>query len=74
MVRYGMTPMEALQAATVNAAELIGWTDRVGCLSPGTFADLIAVNGNPMENIRLLEDVEFVMKGGKVYVDQRGTK
>jgi imidazolonepropionase-like amidohydrolase len=66
MVRYGMTPMEAIRSATVVAAELLGWRDRVGSISRGTFADLIAVMGDPLEDISLLEDVRFVMKGGAV--------
>ena len=66
MVRFGMTPMEAIRSATVVAAALIGWSDRVGALEPGAFADLIAVEGDPLEDIALLEDVPFVMKGGEV--------
>lgn len=67
MVEYGMTPMEAIQAATVHAAELIGWPDSVGAIAPGRYADIIAVRGNPLQDIRLLENVAFVMKGGEVY-------
>ena len=67
MVEYGMTPMQAIQAATVNAAELIGWPDKVGRVAPGYFADIIAVEGNPLEDLSVLENVGFVMKGGKVY-------
>lgn len=67
MVEYGMTPMEAIQAATVHAAELIGWPDDVGAIEAGRYADIIAVEGNPLDNVRLLENVAFVMKGGKVY-------
>jgi imidazolonepropionase-like amidohydrolase len=67
MVEYGMTPMQAIQAATVHAAELIGWPDSVGAIEAGRFADIIAVDGNPLENVRSLEDVNFVMKGGVVY-------
>ncbi|MDA2913885.1 amidohydrolase family protein [Acidobacteriia bacterium AH_259_A11_L15] len=66
MVEYGMTPLEAIQAATINAAELLGWADRVGALEPGLFADLIAVEGNPLEDVTVLERVGFVMKGGTV--------
>ena len=69
MVEYGMTPLEAIQAATVHAAELLGWADRVGALEPGKFADLIAVEGNPLADVALLEKVGFVMKGGKVARD-----
>ena len=67
MVERGMTPMAAVQAATTGAAELIGWKDKVGQLAPGYFADLIAVADNPLANIRTLEDVPFVVKGGVLY-------
>ena len=72
MVKYGLTPMQAIQAATVNAADLLGWSDRVGSVAPGRYADLIAVAGNPLENITELERVEFVMKGGAVYKSPAG--
>ena len=58
---------EAIQAATVHAAELIGWPNDVGAIEAGRFADIIAVAGNPLDDVALLEDVRFVMKGGKVY-------
>lgn len=67
MVEYGMTPLEAIQAATINAAELLGWEADVGRIEEGRFADIIAVRGNPLENVRELEDVRFVMKGGEIY-------
>ncbi|MCK5326588.1 MAG: amidohydrolase family protein [Woeseiaceae bacterium] len=67
MVEYGMTPMQAIQAATVHAAELIGWPDAVGAIDAGRFADIIAVEGDPLDDVSLLEDVRFVMKGGKIY-------
>jgi imidazolonepropionase-like amidohydrolase len=67
MVEYGMTPMEAIQAATVHAAELIGWPDAVGVIAAGRYADIIAVADNPLDDVRVLENVAFVMKGGKVY-------
>ena len=67
MVEYGMTPMQAIQAATVHAAELIGWPDTVGAIDAGRFADIIAVEGDPLDDVSLLEDVRFVMKGGKIY-------
>ena len=70
MVEYGMTPMHALQAATIHAADLLGWPNDVGSIAPGFFADIIAVNQNPLKNIRELEDVDFVMKGGVVYKNQ----
>ena len=66
MVKYGQTPMQAIQAATVNAADLIG-NSRIGSLRPGAFADVIAVKGDPLKDIRALENVAFVMKGGAVY-------
>jgi imidazolonepropionase-like amidohydrolase len=67
MVEWGMTPEQAIQSATVRAAELLGWSDRVGTISPGHYADIIAVTGNPISNITELERVSFVMKGGVVY-------
>jgi imidazolonepropionase-like amidohydrolase len=66
MVKFGQTPMQAIQAATVNAADLIGNT-RIGQLRPGAFADIIAVKADPLKDIRALEEVAFVMKGGMVY-------
>ena len=67
MVEYGMTPMEAIRTATVNAAELLGWPKDVGAIQSGMYADIIAVRGNPLEDVHELEDVSFVMKGGVVY-------
>jgi len=67
MVRFGMTPLQAIQAATVNSAALLGWQDRVGRVAPGYYADLVAVRGDPLEDVSELEDVDFVMKGGVVY-------
>lgn len=66
-VAAGMTPWQALRSATIEAAELLGWQDRVGSLEPGKYADLVAVSGNPLEDISLLEHVAFVMKDGTVY-------
>jgi len=65
-VKYGLTPMQAIQSATVNAADLLGWSDQVGSLEPGRFADLIAVEGDPLKDVTTLEHVKFVMKGGQV--------
>jgi len=72
MVKYGMTPMQAIQAATSNAADLLGHSDVIGSIKPGKYADLVAVSGDPLKDIKLLENVEFVMKEGKVY-KQSGT-
>ena len=66
MVRFGMSPMEAIRSATVDAAELMGWEDRVGALEPGRFADVIAVEGDALADLASFEDVAFVMKGGEV--------
>lgn len=66
MVKLGLTPMQAIQAATVNAADLLGWSDRVGSIEPGRFADIIAVPGDPTRDVAVLERVSFVMKGGQV--------
>lgn len=71
MVEHGMQPLAAIQSATINAAELMGWSDRAGAIEAGKWADLIAVRDNPVENVRTLEDVAFVMKGGRVYKDTR---
>jgi imidazolonepropionase-like amidohydrolase len=65
-VRHGQTPVEAIRSATLHAAELMGWSDRIGRVEPGLFADLVGVPGDPTEDVRVLEDVRFVMKGGAV--------
>lgn len=67
MVKYGMSPMQAIQAATSNAADLLGHANELGSIKVGKYADLIAVSGDPLKDISLLERVEFVMKDGKVY-------
>ena len=66
MVKRGLSPMAAIQAATVNAADLLGWSDKVGSLEPGKWADIIAVDGDPTKDVTTLEHVRFVMKGGDV--------
>ncbi len=66
LARRGLSPADAIRAATVNAAELMGWQDRVGAIEPGRFADLIAVNGDPLADITTLLRVQFVMKEGVV--------
>jgi imidazolonepropionase-like amidohydrolase len=70
MVDMGMTPLAAIQAATVNAADLLGWSDRVGTLEAGKFGDLIAVDGDPLADVHVLQNVRFVMKGGEVIKGQ----
>jgi len=70
-VRYGQTPMEAIRSATVSASDLIGRDNGAGSLEPGRWADLIAVKGDPLADVRALESVAFVMKEGKVYKDVR---
>jgi imidazolonepropionase-like amidohydrolase len=65
-VRLGMTPLQAIQTATVNDADLLGWSDKVGTLEAGKFADIIAVDGDPLKDVVTLQNVKFVMKGGEV--------
>lgn len=67
MVKWGMTPAQALHSATTAAAELLGWSDQVGSIEAGKFADIVAVPGDPLADVSQLEKVDFVMKGGKVY-------
>ncbi|HKV92992.1 MAG TPA: amidohydrolase family protein [Candidatus Angelobacter sp.] len=74
MVKYGMTPAQAIRAATSSAADLIGRAKDVGTLEPGKFADVIAVTADPLQNVRALENVGFVMKGGVVVKDAITTK
>jgi imidazolonepropionase-like amidohydrolase len=64
MVKYGMSPMQAIQAATVTSAALLGWSEHVGSIAPGHYADMIAVSKNPLADIAVLESVDHVMKGG----------
>jgi len=67
MVKYGMTPLAALQAGTLNGAKLLGWQGQIGALKAGYLADVIAVPGDPLAEIGTLGKVDFVMKGGVVY-------
>jgi imidazolonepropionase-like amidohydrolase len=73
MVRFGETPMQAIQAATVNAADLLSWNGKVGVVAPGSFADMVAVQGDPLADVTELERMRFVMKGGVVYLNNLGT-
>jgi imidazolonepropionase-like amidohydrolase len=65
--QFGMTPLAALQAGTINAADLMGWSDKIGTLEAGKWADIIGVAGDPMKDVKLLQNVAFVMKAGVVY-------
>ncbi len=67
MVKYGMTPMQAIQSATIEAARLLKWQDKVGSIKEGKYADIIAVKGNQLGDLTQFKSVEFVMKGGVVF-------
>jgi imidazolonepropionase-like amidohydrolase len=67
MVSFGMTPMDAIKAATTRAADLLGMSGELGVIAPGAYADMVAVNGDPLQNVDVLKDVRFVMKDGKVF-------
>ena len=69
-VNYGMTPMQAIRSGTVVPAELLGWSDKMGTIEAGKWADLVAVTGDPLKDITELERVKFVMKGGQVYKNE----
>jgi len=69
MVKFGMPPAEAIKAATINAADLLGLTAEIGTLEPGKSADLIAVKGDPLKDVKVLKQVEFVMVRGDVAKD-----
>jgi imidazolonepropionase-like amidohydrolase len=73
MVKFGMTSSQAIRAATFYAADLIGRSKDVGTIEPGKYADIIAVNADPLADVRALENVSFVMKGGVVYKNQANT-
>jgi imidazolonepropionase-like amidohydrolase len=66
MVKLGLTPLQSIQAGTLNAADLLGWSGKVGTLEPGAWADIVAVEGDPLKDITTLQRVKFVMKGGEV--------
>ena len=72
MVKLGLAPLQAIQAGTVNAADLLGWSGRVGTLEPGAWADIVAVDGDPLKDVTTLERVKFVMKGGAVVRNDYG--
>jgi imidazolonepropionase-like amidohydrolase len=73
LVKRGhMSPAKAIQAGTVNNAEIMGWTDKVGSIDKGKYADLIAVSGDPLADITELQRVKFVMKGGKIIRNELG--
>lgn len=71
-VRLGMTPLQAIQTATINDADLLGWSSKVGTLEPGKWADVIAVEGDPLKDVTTLEHVKFVMKGGHLVKNEFG--
>ena len=68
--QYGMTPMQAIRAGTSTAAELLGWGDKLGAIEAGKWADIVAVSGDPLKDIKELQNVKFVMKGGTVYKNE----
>jgi len=72
LVELGLTPLQAIQTATINDADLLGWSDKIGTLDPGKWADLIAVVGDPLQDITTLQHVKFVMKGGEVVKNEYG--
>ncbi|WP_324671815.1 amidohydrolase family protein [Hymenobacter sp. GOD-10R] len=72
MVKFGLTPMQAIQSATINAADLLEWKDRTGSITKGKLADIVAVPGDPLTDITVMEKVKFVMKEGTVYKNELG--
>ncbi|WP_158942104.1 amidohydrolase family protein [Granulicella sp. S190] len=68
--QFGMSPLAAIQTGTLNAADLMSWTDRVGSIEPGKWADIIAIDGDPLKDVKILQHVNFVMKSGVVYKDE----
>jgi imidazolonepropionase-like amidohydrolase len=73
MAADGMTAAQSLKAGTTSAAELLGLSDQIGALKPGMAADIVAVPGNPMTDIKVVQSVQFVMKGGSVYKNERAS-
>jgi imidazolonepropionase-like amidohydrolase len=69
-VNYGMTPMQAIRSGTIVAAELLGWSDKIGTIEAGKWADIVAVSRDPLKDIKELENVKFVMKGGSIYKNE----
>jgi imidazolonepropionase-like amidohydrolase len=67
-----MTPLQAIQTATVNDADLLGWSSKIGTVEAGKWADIIAVDGDPLKDVTTLEHVKFVMKGGEVFKNEYG--
>jgi imidazolonepropionase-like amidohydrolase len=74
MVELGMTPMQAIESATSRAAELLDMTGQLGVIAPGAYADVVAVSGDPLVDIKVLENVGFVMKDGKVFKNELAAK
>ena len=68
--QFGMSPLQGIQTGTINAADLMGWTDKIGTIEPGKWADIIATDGDPLKDVKLLQHVNFVMKSGIVYKDE----
>jgi imidazolonepropionase-like amidohydrolase len=68
--QFGMSPLQGIQTGTINAADLMGWTDKIGTIEPGKWADIIAIDGDPLKDVKLLQHVNFVMKSGIIYKDE----
>jgi imidazolonepropionase-like amidohydrolase len=68
--QFGMSPLAAIQTGTLNAADLMGWTDKIGSIEPGKWADIIAIDGDPLKDVKLLQHIPFVMKSGVIYKDE----
>jgi imidazolonepropionase-like amidohydrolase len=68
--QFGMSPLQGIQTGTINAADLMGWTDRAGTIEPGKWADIIAIDGDPLKDVKILQHVPFVMKSGIVYKNE----